>query len=184
MVAKNSECLDFIENYIKQTDGILSIFNSVTHPKISDFSDKLILKNSVGAAGAAFTRELMLEIIDNISEEQINFWDWAFCAYIKSKNKRIFVSKQSYALHTGIDGENSNVMLFDFAKNYIPYNDIDMKIVNKLNNEFINKYLEISDIKKIKILIRRIVRKSSRSVVKKIFGEGVLIKILSWRKGL
>ncbi|HIP14035.1 MAG TPA: glycosyltransferase [Sulfurimonas autotrophica] len=176
------ESLDFIENHIKQTDGILSIFNSSAHSKVCDFSDKFILKDSVGAAGTVFTQTIMQELINNISEEQANFWDWSFCAYLREKGKRIFVSKQSYVMHTGIDGENSNIMLFEFSQNYQPGTNFEEEQLNKLNQKFINAYTSILLKEKISILMDKRKRYILRKVVSTLFGKNTLAKLLSWRK--
>ena len=176
------ESLNFIEKTIGKTDGVVSLFNSNTHQSIGEFSDTLIIKKNIGAAGTAFTKEMLKEIIDNVSEKYVYLWDYAFSAYVNQIGKRLLVSKQSYVLHAGIEGENSNIILFDRGKNYIPSSEFDYQEIYKINQIVVDKFEKMSDWEILKIIVRKIARNLFRRTFIKLFGIQNLILFLNFRK--
>lgn len=180
----HADALNFIENNIDQTEGVLSLFNSSGHKEMKKDAriDKFVLKKYIGAAGVVFSKKIVRELIENIAYKSANMWDWAFCNYLQKNDIEIFVSKQSYVLHTGIDGENSNLLLFEFSKDYVPSNDFDKTQIDKLNRLFVGSYIKMSDFTKVKIILRKILRVNLRKGIGFLFGDAFLFKVLSWRK--
>jgi len=180
----HKDALRFIENNIDKTEGVLSLLNSSGHKEMkkSAGTDKFVLKKYVGAAGVVFSRKIVHELIQNIPFQNANMWDWAFCNYLQKQGIKIFVSQQSYVLHTGINGENSNLLLFEFSKNYVPFTDFDQIQIDKLNKLFVESYMGMSDLIKVKIILRKVFRTNLRRLIGFLFGEDNLFKILSWRK--
>ncbi|PHS40067.1 MAG: hypothetical protein COB07_04955 [Sulfurovum sp.] len=180
----HTDALKFIENNIDQTEGVLSLFNSSGHKEMKKDArtDKFVFKKYVGAAGVVFSKKIVQELIENIPYDNVNMWDWAFCNYFHKQGIKIFVSKQSYVLHTGIDGENSNLLLFEFAKEYVPSNDFDKIQIDKLNRLFVESYIKMSDFTKVKIILRKFFRVNLRKAIGFLFGDALLFKVLSWRK--
>lgn len=180
----HKESILFIEKHIQNTEGVLSLLNSSGHGHSlgDDVSDDFVIKKFVGAAGMVFSKEIMKELVEKIPYKNVNMWDWALCTHLNSQGIKIFVSKNSYVLHTGIDGENSNVLLFEFSKNYFPATDFDKEQLHELNKLFVEKYIELSTIVKAKIFVRKILRETIRKVIGVLFGYKFLVKLLSWRK--
>ncbi len=176
------KALLFIEKNMSTTNGILSIYNSSMHPKKKNYNDQLIIKDTIGAAGSCFTKSMMNELIENIPKEQILMWDWAFCGYMQKIEKNIYVTKQSFVQHLGINGENSSFLLFDYGLNYDPITIFEKKEIAKIEKIFIENWYNTSDNTILKVLFRKKVRISLRGIIKILFGLSFLIKILSIRK--
>lgn len=180
----HADTLKFIEHNMDQTEGILSLLNSSGHETVKNATrtDQFVFKKYVGAAGIVFSKKIVQELIENIPYDSVNMWDWAFCNYFHKQGIKIFVSKQSYVLHTGINGENSNLLLFEFSKNYVPFNDYDKTQMDKLNKLFVESYIKMSDFTKLKIILRKNLRTNLRRLISFVFGDTLLFKVLSWRK--
>lgn len=178
------DALKFIENNMDQTEGVVSLFNSSGHKEIKNGvrTDKFVQKKYVGAAGVVFSKKILQELIESIPYNYANMWDWAFCNYLDKHGIKIFVSKQSYVIHTGINGENSNLLLFEFSKNYVPFNDFDKIQIGKLNKLFVESYIKMSDLTKVTIILRKFLRVNLRKHITFLFGDTFLFKVLSWRK--
>jgi len=173
----------FLENNLIKTDGILSLLNASTHVEKREYDkNALIERKYVGAAGCCFTRKAAVELLENIPSKYYIMWDWAFSAYMARTGKRIYVSKRSYVLHTGIDGENSEPLLFDFSLNYQPDTPREREMLEYLNRVFVERYLETSDMNKIGILLRKALRKKLRRLLASVVGDERLIAILGSRK--
>ena len=105
----------------------------------------LIIKESIGLAGTVFSREVVEDLLGNVEMKYTTMWDWYFCMYLEEKGKRVFVTKNSYVMHMGIDGENSNVMLFDYALNYHPSSEFEIEMKNRLDGQFSEKLFILLD---------------------------------------
>ncbi len=176
------DCLSVIEKNICKTDGMLSLLNSSIHPTVAEVDDNLVLKRSVGSAGTVFSRELVKELMDSAVAQYTVMWDWYFCMYLKEHGKRIMATKKSYAIHTGIDGENSNVLLFDYAMDYSCSSRFEKEVLCDLTIQFVEKYFSLTDGQKLKILTRKVVREKARATVARLFGDRRLLDFLSVRK--
>ena len=174
--------LEFIEENIANTEGIMSLLNSNEHQEISRISDKFVSKKYVGAAGVVFSKELLKDIVRNVPKENAIMWDWSFCQYLDSVGVKIYVSDRSYVQHMGFNGENSNFLLYDFGKNYIPDTDFEKDELNKLYRDFFLDANSISDEFKIKVLFRKILRKRVRKLISLLFGNKFLFELLIRRK--
>jgi len=178
----HQDILMIIKNNFVKTEGVLSLLNASSHLAQEVVNKDLIVKNTVGSAGTVFSREIVQDLLNNVDSKYITMWDWYFCMYLNEKEKRIFVTKNSYVLHAGIDGENSNVMLFDFSQNFIPSNEFEKEMEANLNKIFTQKYHSLSDWQKSKVLIRKIIRERIRTIIGKLFGQKTLLDLLVWRK--
>lgn len=106
--------------YIKNTDGILSIFNTPTHKSINEEGD-LCLKNAFGAAGTFFSRKRIEELMQafekgDFSPERI---DWGFCDYFNSIGLKLYSTRKSYVQHIGFRGYNSDETGFCYGKGFV-----------------------------------------------------------------
>lgn len=93
---------------LEQTDGVLSIFNANSHPILTEISNTISVKKSIGAAGTFFKREKVVEIV-NYFENAKTFksFDWQWSALLTSKNVRLFCTNNSLIQHIGYSGQNS-----------------------------------------------------------------------------
>jgi glycosyltransferase involved in cell wall biosynthesis len=119
---------------IKNTDGILSIFNCPeTHPAKTVIDSAFCTKEHIGSAGTLFTRKRMEEIIRAFPEETTGF-DWKWCAFFAEHAVPIYCTNKSLVQHTGYDGQNTKSFYFDVGK-YFEINSLD-------NGQVINDLLE------------------------------------------
>lgn len=110
--------LSAVLDYLPQTDGVLSLFNTPAHP-FGRMEGELGIKDTVGNAGTAMTRSTVEMICNNIKEtESYNSLDWNWCGLLQSKGKKIYCTTRSYVQHIGIDGFNSGKGVMDIGENF------------------------------------------------------------------
>lgn len=129
----NKNWLSFIQENFSKTDGVLSVFNAKeNHPVIAE-EGNLVQKEHIGAAGTFFSRERVGEIIEFLDEENRKEIDWGFSKLFKSRNVRIFCSKESYVQHIGlIGGQNHNLYCLDYGTNFTVDSPENGQIINDL----------------------------------------------------
>ncbi|OGI07753.1 MAG: hypothetical protein A2Y40_09280 [Candidatus Margulisbacteria bacterium GWF2_35_9] len=127
------DIIGFIKKYIKQTDGVLGLYNSFKHTsykKVMIDNDHFVLKKDIGAAGVVFTKEILKSIIEHVDVTRKFDWDWS--DYLVKNKKKIIVSKESYIQHIGgIEGANCGGFKFDFALNFVPLNETNSVILRE-----------------------------------------------------
>lgn len=134
----DSEILLHIEetiNYLKNNkiNAIVSFFNTPSHIKINDYSDKYIEKNHVGAAGILLDRRAAGLIVRRVKEGSC--FDWRFCKEWKKAGNIILCTKKSYVQHIGVWGHNSKFDNFDWGINF--------SVSNLVNAQAIEDVMEI-----------------------------------------
>lgn len=111
---------DFIDKgltLLKDTDGVVSLFNTLNHP-IAEDNGALLVKRSVGSAGTLWDRALAEEIAATI--ESGRQWDWRCCSYINSTNRKIYCSRASLVQHIAYyEGENSSLESGDYGVGFV-----------------------------------------------------------------
>lgn len=176
------ECLQFIENTIDKSDGVMSVYNSIRHPYYDDLNNGLVLKKSIGAAGSVYTRQMVELVIHSIPGKFSNYWDWAISFYLTSIEKKIYVSKQSFVQHIGLNGENNTILSLDYGVNYQPQTALEKEQVARFYKAFFQGYTSISPIR---IFINYLRRKTVRNVhqmMVALFGYKFTLTVLSFRK--
>ena len=116
---------DFINigiKYIDNTDGILSLYNSLKHKyykKISIGQETFLLKRTIGTAGTVFTKKILKKIIENVPCTRQFDWDYSY--YLNNIGIKIFVTEKSYVQHIGFHGFNTqNALFMDYGLNFDP----------------------------------------------------------------
>ena len=108
---KYTQALDIYNNPV----GALSLFNTISHPVISDAGNGLLLKKSVGAFGSLFRKEPINTLVDMKVDKD---WDWVYLEEVKKLGLPIYCSKLSFLEHIGQIGTNGPVI--DKATNFAP----------------------------------------------------------------
>ena len=93
---------NFLEPALQQlakSEGLLSLFNTHTHPTLRE-EGSLLIKASVGAAATLWTRECASDVLKNV--EKGKNWDWRFSRYFENNSKNIYCVKNSLAQHLGL----------------------------------------------------------------------------------
>jgi hypothetical protein len=122
---------DFIDRAVAllpKTDGLLSLYNSHKHLGVHA-CESLMLKNSIGAAGSAWSKELLSELIANVPFE--TYYDWAFSRYIVKTGKRIMSVRNSCVQHTGLsEGQHAASFLqTDFGIGFVDYHGSNLAVM-------------------------------------------------------
>ena len=84
---------------LTKSEGLLSLFNTPTHPTLRE-EGSLLIKPSVGAAATLWTRECALDVLKNVARGK--YWDWRFSSYFENNSKNIYCVKTSLAQHLGL----------------------------------------------------------------------------------
>ncbi len=117
----NPYFIEFINDNIDRTDGMLSLYNSILHEPLYELDETFVIKAHVGSAGTVFKREIVSLIVDN---EQLNFragYDWEWSAYLNDAGIRIFVARESMVQHIGLFGQNCNgTLTVEIGRNFKP----------------------------------------------------------------
>jgi len=150
---------------IKQTDGVLSLFNSASLPVVETVNDRLCIKDVVGSAGTLFSRERVEEIVPQFDPiEKLVAFDWKFCKYLAAKGIKFYCTTTSYVQHIGWYGRNANVgfSYFDYGRNFKVESVEQGQVINDIFEAYMSnqaeKYRnEISKLKK--NIFRRVLRK-------------------------
>lgn len=100
--------IKFILNNIDNTDGVLSLYNSILHPPFKVIDDVFVHKLHVGGAGVVFKRNVVRSIVNNVPYYHGCAYDWLWSKYLTENNIRIFCSKDSMVQHIGFEGQNCN----------------------------------------------------------------------------
>lgn len=123
---------------ILKTEGVLSLFNTKTHPKLSDIDEELCLKRTVGAAGMLLTREHVKEIVMKFRNEDKMSFDWKVCDFFKRRKINIYCVNNSLVQHIGFESLNSRKCFFDYGENFIVDTIENGKILNDSLGEYIS----------------------------------------------
>jgi len=156
----NPQWLNIALKLIEYTDGVLSVFNTNSHPFYNIVSDDLGLKKTVGAAGTLFKKERLEELMAKYSSmEDVRGFDWQFSAYFMSHNVRIYCVRNSLVQHIGLVGQNARYH-FDIGSNFNVQNNEDGQILNNILVEYVESARE-----KIDNLKEDITKKASREAI-------------------
>jgi hypothetical protein len=142
----NPNWINVINKHFEFTDGILSLYNSSSHQEIDrveKLNDILLMKNHIGAAGTVFHRNIIADIVKNVSGGK-NF-DWKWSKFLINKGMKIYVTNQSYIQHIGFIGYNCDGFeKLEFGKNFLPGNSFNLNIIlDYYQNIIINQHQNI-----------------------------------------
>jgi len=101
---------------IKESDGILSLYNSNSHPVVKKIDDVFLLKSAVGSAGALFQRRRVEEII-RAFPKPVDHFDWMWSQYFSNVGTNIYCLNNSLVQHIGYYGQHHAYSL-DYGENF------------------------------------------------------------------
>ena len=91
---------------LKETEGVLSLFNSVTHPVNKMINEKFCTKSHIGSAGTLFTRGRLEGLMEQFPDiDQVKGFDWQWSEYFCEKNIPIYCVNNSLIQHIGYTGQ-------------------------------------------------------------------------------
>jgi hypothetical protein len=126
-------------HFLNESEGILSLFNSGSHPEKSDVANGLCVKETVGAAGTLFIRKRVEEIVERFpTRESARFFDWKWSSLFTSNNIPLYCTKESLVQHIGYYGENSIKSFFDYGKGF----EIDSKENGQIINDIFEQFVD------------------------------------------
>lgn len=167
-----------IEEYNRKGyNGVISLFNTYTHPALETIDEMFCRKDEVGAAGVLVNREIVKMILGSVDSKSA--YDVQFCKVLQKKGFDILCTNKSYVQHIGIEGYNSLYYTFDWGKDFVldsmqnaeTMNQIIDTLMRKIalgNRKSIqNRILEDSEKKRIGIrLLLRLLRKEIKQKLK------------------
>jgi glycosyltransferase involved in cell wall biosynthesis len=107
---------DFLEvgaQLLPYSDGILSLFNTPSHPAYGS-RGPFVLKKTIGSAGALWRRDVAEKTFSSVRPGMK--WDWRFCAFLVDSGYEICVTRNSLVQHLGFAaGENSSLRSGDYG---------------------------------------------------------------------
>ena len=111
---------EWLGNNVERSDGVISLFNTASHPTLADFGE-LLQKRSIGSAGAVFRRDILQRIVSEVPPSGRYDWDWS--KFLNDElGVRILVSKRSFVQHLGLTtGQNSGVFLGDWGDGFVGF---------------------------------------------------------------
>jgi hypothetical protein len=132
--------LSYAIGLLKETEGILTIFNANSHPVKKIVNSKFCIKEHVGSAGTFFTRSRVEEIIRMYpSEDSIHNFDWQWSAYFLERNIPIYCTNKSLVQHIGYEGQNSLTGFFDVGKEFEVDSLENGQIINDILEAYVNQ---------------------------------------------
>lgn len=143
-----TEWLKTLKELLPQTDGILSLYNSRLHPFVGGGSEADTLmspKEDLGAAGTAFTRERVQDIVD--AQMPPDTYDWAWSALFRQKGYRLMCLHDSYIQHIGIIGQNNrgSILHFDSGLNFVADNLPTQQAMAQFVDELIAEHISFNE---------------------------------------
>ena len=134
--------------YLKETDGILSLFNTKSH-EIKELRDELCVKDTIGSAGTLMTREAVEIICSHIDESQTKVaLDHNWCSLYRSLGRKIYSTRKSYVQHIGINGFNSSSTAMDIGENFEVDSIVNGRILGDVLHDVIAQRNTVSEKKK------------------------------------
>jgi glycosyltransferase involved in cell wall biosynthesis len=131
----------------KRSDGVLSLFNANSHISYKNIDSELVLKWTIGAAGTLFSRQRVLEILEQFDTiDKVSSFDWQWSHYFKSKAIPIYCVTNSLVQHIGYHGQNSN-LYFDIGRNYKIESVEDGQLMNDILEKSID-FIRVGEKKK------------------------------------
>ncbi|MFT9051567.1 glycosyltransferase family 2 protein [Liquorilactobacillus nagelii] len=123
-------------NLLKETDGILTLFNSSMLSGINTLGN-VIEKKRVGAAGVLMTRKIVETIMSNFDYYSINGkvpqFDMKWCDILNENNIKIYSVCKSLVQHIGLAGQNSNFNFFEYGIGF----EVDSKYQGQIFNDLL-----------------------------------------------
>jgi glycosyltransferase involved in cell wall biosynthesis len=127
---------------IKETDGVLTLFNANSHPAKKIINEKFCIKDTIGAAGTLFTRSRIEELMRNffiIDKIGVRSFDWKWSNYFTQHNIPIYCVNESLVQHIGYTGQTTVFGAFDFGKNFTVDSPENGQIINDMFELFLEK---------------------------------------------
>lgn len=149
---------EFIAEALPQTDGILSLYDSRLHPFLTESNGQdFAPKAHLGAAGTAFSRQRVEDIV-NANMKAVTY-DWAWSELFQNKGYALMCCTNSYIQHIGIIGQNNKgaISLFDFSRTFYADNNTTSKILSQFINELVdenNRYYDLMGLGKTLVEMR------------------------------
>ena len=102
-------------SYFTRTDGVLSLFNTLSHRSIKE-ENGLCEKMNIGAAGTLMSRR-NVDLLFKYNSELDNSkdFDWNFCNIFRELGIKIYTVKNSLVQHIGFTGQNTYFAKGDYG---------------------------------------------------------------------
>lgn len=117
----NRDWLNVLMRVIGGTDGVISAFNTSRH-KYRDAFDvdniEIVEKESLGAAGTLFRRNVVEMIIDGLRGNDSGQFDWKWSSLLRKRGIHLYSLKMSMVQHIGFTGFNSVAGNFDIGMGF------------------------------------------------------------------
>jgi glycosyltransferase involved in cell wall biosynthesis len=122
---------------LRETEGILTLLNSIVHPADSVTNKKLSTKKYIGAAGTLFTRLRLQELMEQFPDiEEVKGFDWQWSEYFYNQKIPIYCVNNSLIQHIGYAGQNTG-MFFDFGRNFMLASVSQGQTINDVFEQFL-----------------------------------------------
>lgn len=115
----SEKAIETVKRMLPRSDGVLSLYNSFRHPAIDELEvngDRLVVKDSMGNAGAAFLRPVVEKIIASVPLS--DSFDWDYSTFLRNAGVRLLVTARSYVQHVGFDGANCGSVYLEFGADF------------------------------------------------------------------
>jgi len=122
-----ADLLETMENMKGHCGGFMTFFNCISHEDIGE-TELFTEKESVGAAGCFFRRDVVQLILDSIRVRSVSF-DTGFSRVLRKNGYPLYASRHSMVQHIGITGFNSANIVFDYGRGFIPDSQINANII-------------------------------------------------------
>lgn len=133
----NPGAIQFIKRVFPSTEGVLSLYNSAFHHGSDETviaGEYLVRKDAIGAAGAVFAREVIIDIVKKVPVTI--HYDWGWSSFLSKRGTKIWVARDSQVQHIGITGVNCNgVSIVDFGLNFSPGSDFNLEVLLRFFQE-------------------------------------------------
>jgi glycosyltransferase involved in cell wall biosynthesis len=127
---------------IKETQGVLSTFNAISHPAQRIVNSTFCVKKIIGAAGTLFTRKRIEELMQHFTacdKRGIKSFDWKWSTYFTGHNIPVYCVNDSLVQHIGYSGQNALLGSFEFGKNFTVDSPENGQVLNDLFAVFVEK---------------------------------------------
>ena len=94
-----SDWITKVFQLLSSTEGVLGLYNSSQHLPLDHIKigmEKFVRKESLGAAGTVFTREIVQNIVENVKPSFKYDWDWS--SYLVVRFTNIFTNNVLFGM--------------------------------------------------------------------------------------
>ena len=137
-----ADLLEAMESLKEECGGFMTFFNCISHGDVRE-AGRFVEKDSVGAAGCFFRRDVIQLILEKMKVRSVSF-DVGFSKVLRRNGYPLYACRNSMVQHIGVTGFNSANIIFDYGRGFVPDSQVNAQIVEDTFEAYVASVREFS----------------------------------------